>query len=178
MNFIKDYWEAIVAIAALFVSAWSSWISFKTFRLQREHNIRSVKPIIQIGQWDYENRLTVDMRNSGSGIALITTMSTHNKTEVMKNCIYDWLPKKLVGSMNYAEYWTGYKNFVLQPGQIIKLIEIPVDTSNADELKQREDIRAILRQLTIRISYEDIYGNKIENKKTELYHFSRTDNEN
>lgn len=177
-DFFKEYWEGIVAGLALFVSAWSAWISSRTFKLQREHNIKSVKPILQIGQWDYENNLCVDMRNSGSGIAIVTTMAAMNKTDVSKNCIYDWLPKKLEGTMNYKEYWTAYKNFVVQPGQIIKLIEIPVDTKVEEQKKQREDIRSILRQLTIKATYEDIYGNKMVDKTIELYHFSRTDNEN
>jgi hypothetical protein len=81
-QFFKDYWEGLVAGFALLVSAWSAWISFRTFKLQREHNMKSVKPILQIGQWDYENNLCVDMRNSGSGIALVTAMSAVNKTDV------------------------------------------------------------------------------------------------
>jgi hypothetical protein len=28
--------------------------------------------------------------------------------------------------MNYKEYWAGYKNFVVQPRQTIKLVEIPL----------------------------------------------------
>jgi hypothetical protein len=178
MNFIKQYWEGIIAGFALLVSAWSAWISFRTFRLQREHNTKSVKPILQIGQWDYENNLVVDMRNSGSGIAIVTKMSAVDKTDVSKNCIYDWLPKKLVGNMNYKEYWTAHKTFVLQPGQIIKLIEVPIDTNINEQKKQREELRAILRQLTVKVEYEDIYGNKMESKSMELYCFSRTDNEN
>jgi hypothetical protein len=177
-QFFEQYWQGIVAGLALLVSAWSAWISFRTFKLQREHNIKSVTPILQIGQWDYENNLCVDMRNSGSGIALVTAMSAVNKTDVSKNCIYDWLPKKLVGAMNYKEYWTAYKSFVIQPGQIIKLIEIPVDTKLEDQKKQREEIRSVLRQLTIKVSYEDIYSNKMIDKNIELYHFSRIDNEN
>lgn len=177
-EFFKEYWEGIVAGFALAVSAWSAWISYRTFKLQREHNIKSVKPILQIGQWDYENNLCVDMRNSGSGLAIVTSMAANNKTDISKNCIYDWLPKKLVGTMNYKEYWTAHKTFVVQPGQIIKLIEVPVDTNIDEQKTQREKIRAILRQLTIKVSYEDIYGNKMEDKNMELYHFSRTDNEN
>ena len=78
--------------------------------------------------------------------------------------------------MNYREYWTGYKNFVIQPEQIIKLIEIPVDTDKENEKVQREAIRAILRQLTVQIQYTDIYDNRMKDKNMELYHFSRTQN--
>lgn len=178
MEIIKENWEAVVAILAFITAVWSAMISSRTFKLQREHNIKSVKPILQIGQWDYENVLCVDLRNSGSGIAVVKAILVQNKTGGTKNCIYDWLPKKLYGNMNYKEYWTGYKDFVIQPGQLIKLIEIPVNTEINSERKQREELRSILRQLTVKIAYEDIYENVMDNKNMELYHFSRTDNEN
>ena len=41
MEFIEKYWEGIIAGLALITSAWSSWISHKTFKLQRTHNIKS-----------------------------------------------------------------------------------------------------------------------------------------
>jgi hypothetical protein len=178
MEFIKQYWEGIVAFCALGTAVWSAIISSRTFKLQREHNIKSVKPILQIGQWDYENMLCVDLRNSGSGIAVVKKINVSNKTDEKKNCIYDWLPKKLDGEMNYKEYWTGYKDFVIQPNQIIKLLEIPVATEIESEKKQREVLRSTLSQLTVNISYEDTYENAMDDKKMELYHFSRKDNEN
>lgn len=63
MEIIKENWEAIVAVLALITAGWSTIISSRTFKLQREHNIKSVKPILQVGQWDYENMLCVDLRN-------------------------------------------------------------------------------------------------------------------
>lgn len=80
--------------------------------------------------------------------------------------------------MNYKEYWTGYKNFAVLPGQTIKLIEIPVDISKPEQIETRENIRAILRQLTVCVTYEDIYDREMPIKETELHLFSRTDNEN
>lgn len=178
MDFITKHWEGIVAILALFTSAISTLIAFYTFRLQRTHNIKSVRPILHIGQWDYENNIYVTLVNLGMGIAVIKKVSVTNKVDDAKNCIYDWLPKKLSGEMNYKEYWTGYKNFVVQPGQVIKLIEIPVDTSKEYQKQEREKIRSILRQLTVTIAYEDLYENEMTLCQMELFHFSRNDNEN
>ena len=176
--FLEDNWEAIVAILALLTSVVSTIISFYTFKLQRTHNIKSVAPIVHVGQSDYENVLFVTIVNLGSGLAMIKKMYVRNKTDQIKNCIYDWLPKKLGNGTNYKEYWTAYKNFVIQPGQTIKLIEIPIDTKKSEQIEVREKIRAILRQLTVCVTYEDIYENEMPKKEMELYHFSRTDNEN
>ena len=178
MDFITNHSTAIIAIVALLTSVISTLISFYTFRLQRTHYLKTVMPIIHIGQWDYENNLFVTLNNVGYGLAMVKEIVVFNKTDEKKNCIYYWLPKKLPGNMNYKEYWTGYKNFVVQPSQIIKLIEVPVNTAIAEEIETREQIRAVLRQLTVRVTYEDIYKNKMPVKEMELFHFSRTDNAN
>lgn len=101
-----------------------------------------------------------------------------NETEEERTSIYSWLPSILPGTMNYKEYWTGYKNFVVKPDRRIVLVEIPVDTSKQEERKERQAIRAILRQLTVLIEYEDLYGNAMKPKNMRLFHFGRTDNEN
>ena len=178
MKLITEHWQGFIAVLALLASSISTIISFYTFRLQRTHNIKSVKPIIQIGQWDYENVLYVTLVNLGAGLALIKSISVLNKTDEIENSIYDWLPKKLPDNINYKEYWTGYKDFVIQPSQIIKLVEIPFDTSKPEQVNCREEIRAILRQLTVKVIYEDIYENEMPKKEMELFHFSRTDNVN
>jgi hypothetical protein len=178
MDFITKNWEGIVALFALLTSAISTIIAFYTFRLQRTHNIKSVRPILHIGQWDYENNIYVTLVNLGVGLAIVKNVCVTNKVDETKNCLYDWLPKKLAGDMNYKEYWTGFKSFVVQPGQVIKLIEIPVDTSKEYQIQEREKIRSILRQLTIKVTYKDIYENEMTMCEMELFHFSRTDNEN
>src|SRR5690554_6632666 len=121
--FLQEYWQGIIAALALLAALYSTMLGFRTFRLQREHHVKSVRPILQIGQWDYENLLAVELRNSGSGIAVIKLISVSDQSGTTKNCIYDWMPKILTGSMHFSEYWTGYKNFVMQPGQSITLIE-------------------------------------------------------
>lgn len=147
MKFISDHWEGTIAIIALMTSIISTIISFYTFRLQRAQNVKSVRPIIHVGQWDYENRLFVTLKNVGYGIAIVKRMSMINSKGESKSCIYDWLPNKLPDDMNYKEYWTPYTEFVVQAGEVIKLIELPIDTTKPGQLEVRERIRRILGQL-------------------------------
>ena len=178
MQFITEHWEGIIALLALMISIVTTIISFYTFKLQRTHNIKSVTPIIHIGQWDYENRLFVTLKNVGVGIAVVKKMTIYNKKGESKTCIYDWLPNKLAGGMNYKEYWTPYSEFVVQPCQVNKLIEIPSDTSKHDQIEVREKLRRILGQLTVEVIYQDIYETVMPTKRLELFHFLRFDNEN
>jgi hypothetical protein len=178
MKSITEHWEGIVAILALLTSIISTLISFYTFKLQRTHNVKSVKPIIHIGQWDYEDRLYVNLKNAGAGIAVLKRMTVYNAKEESKTCIYDWLPNKLDDGMNYKEYWTPYTKFVVQAGEVIKLIELPINDSRLIQVDIREKIRRILGQLTVEVIYEDIYENQMPIKKMQLVHFLRLDNVN
>lgn len=178
LDFFADHWEAIVSVSALVVASLSSFVSFLTFKQQRTHDMKSVVPIIQVGQWDYENMIQVDMRNSGLGPALIKNIAVVDNSGECRASLFAWLPKNLPSEMNYAEYWTAYQNFVVQPSQIIYLIKIPVDTELPRQVDERERLRAILRQLTVRIEYEDLYHNRISPKVMQLYHFARTDHQN
>jgi hypothetical protein len=56
IEFFKTNHVVFVASLALLVSVFSAILSFANFRFQRRHNIKMVKPILHIGQWDYENR--------------------------------------------------------------------------------------------------------------------------
>ena len=80
--------------------------------------------------------------------------------------------------MNYKEYWTPYTKFVVQAGETIKLIEIPIDTTKSKQLKARENLRKIIGQLKVEVHYQDIYENDMPTKSLNLTHFLRLDNEN
>lgn len=178
MDFIREYWEGLVAMLALIVSISSTIIAYYTFKLQRTHNIKSVKPILHIGQWDYENRIFVTLKNVGYGIAIVKQMKIYNKKGESRTCIYNWLPKSLPGNMNYKEYWTPYTEFVVQSGETIQLIEVHVDTTKPKQVKTREKLRKMLGQLTVEINCTDVYENEMPLKKLQLTHFLRVDNEN
>ena len=172
------YWEGIIACLALIVSTMSTIVIYKTFKLQRTHNIKMIKPIIQVSQWDYENNLLIDLRNNGLGPAHVDKVTVFKNELEEKTCVYHWLPQKLPGTMNYKEYWTGYEKFIVPTNTIFKLIEIPVDTEVKKQVKCREEIRSILRQLKIKIEYSDLYGNRMETYLKPFWVFSRSDNEN
>lgn len=178
IEFFKGNPAVFVASLALLVSVCSAVLSFINFRFQRRHNIKMVKPILHVGQWDYENRLYVTLKNVGSGIAMVRKMTIYNAKGEAKTCIYDWLPPKLPPGMNYKEYWTPYTEFVVQASEIINLIEVPCDIEKPVQIEMREKIRRILGQLTVEVIYEDIYENRMPVKKMQLAHFLRLDNVN
>src|SRR5688572_10369164 len=69
----------VIAIIAVLMSLASAIISYATYRIQRTHNIKSVKPILHIGLWDYESKLAITLKNCGAGIAIVKQYSVYRK---------------------------------------------------------------------------------------------------
>ena len=161
----------------MIVAAVSTYYAYLTFKTQREHNIKSVRPILHVGQYDYENRLRVDLVNQGLGPAQIRSIVVQ-KGMAEKTAILHWLPTKLPNGMNYKEYLTSHKNWTLRAGERVEMIEIPCDHTIPKQREVREELRKELCQLTVRIEYEDLYGNKMPALSSMLSLFSRPDNEN
>ena len=178
LEFLTSYWEAIIAVSALSVSTVSSLIALRVFRLQREHNFRSLRPIFHIEPYDYENRIVVKIMNEGTGPAVVQSVEVVNHLGESRRTLFRWCPPELPGEMNYKEYWTREGGFVLRPGSKDHMLEIPVDTSLPEETVVREKIRAILADLTVIVTFRDVYDNKMPPYRRSLSLFSRTDHEN
>ena len=168
MEWIYHNWQGIVACLALSISAFSSIIIYFTFKLQRTHNQKSLKPILYVNPFDYEDRLLIKLRNEGVGPAIVNKIIVRKNEHEVKTCIFHWLPVKLPKNMKYKEYWTRANDFVLRQGKSIELLDIMLDSSIEEQRTKREELRGILRFLTVIIDYEDVYGNKMPEYNRQL----------
>lgn len=168
-----------IAALALCASCLSVWISSATYRNQREHNIRSVRPILHVGQLDYEDRLIVTLKNCGAGIAIVKHYSVHRISDNSRHAnIYACLPSKLRAGVNYKEYWTPDRDFVVQTEQVIPLVHIPIDMTVPEQVEERQRLRLLLSDLVVHLTFEDIYENAMTEYTRSLDFFGRTDNVN
>ena len=71
-NALATVASATIAVAALFVSAVSLFVAYRTLRHQRRHNVLSVKPIPTVMAADHEDSLRVKLRNHGSGPLIVS----------------------------------------------------------------------------------------------------------
>ena len=153
-NAIAAISSAIAAVLALLVSAISVFISVRTLKHQREHNILSVKPLPEITVADYENSLRVKIRNNGSGPMIIQSLSvTDGKKQY--DSIIDCMPELT------ERYWTHFSHALrdrtIFPGGEIVLLEL---TEEPDELgfsRSRELVRHALAPLHVSVKYTDVY---------------------
>jgi len=166
-----------LAAIALVVSGVSILIGFYGLRIQRAHNQLSVRPIANVGIFDGDDLLQLTICNNGSGPMLIKSIETINKHGIIRNYPKDWMPR--VTKLKEL-FWTGLEDTAIivgVPAPILQYQLVPlvielgpsqIDQNKLNELKklrseqeqERDSIRLILKDLTIRIKYTDIYNNE------------------
>ncbi|OGT83126.1 MAG: hypothetical protein A3G96_03385 [Gammaproteobacteria bacterium RIFCSPLOWO2_12_FULL_52_10] len=170
-NALATVTSAIIALAALTISMVSLYVSHATLKIQRRHNVLSVKPIPMVSVADYEDRLTVKILNNGSGPLIIKDVQVKKESQVRESLV-DWMPS-LPDGMYWATFAGPVKNRSILPGNEIKLLELNGDHSEKKFKEVRDNCRAALCQLTVVLEYTDVYGSAFEFHEKQLSWFGR-----
>lgn len=163
--------SAAAAILALFVSAISVWISVRTGRDQRKHNVLSVRPLAEVAVTDYENSLRVRIRNHGSGPMLIHAVTVSDGVDT-KSCLIDWMPN-LPGNRPWTNFSYSLRFRTIQAGADIILLELTEFDNERNFAKSRDLVRKALSPLTVTVEYSDIYDSLMRPCSKKLEWFGR-----
>lgn len=164
--------SVVVALAALFLSGISLVVALASLRLQRRHNVLSVKPIPLVTVADHENSLRIKLRNHGSGPLIVTGISvTDGKRQ--KRSLIDWMP-----DLPDELLWTNFAGPIkeqrgLLPDRELVLLELDGDRHDPTFAKARDSVRSVLKDLTVNVEYTDIYGSKFDSYSHDLSWFGR-----
>jgi hypothetical protein len=145
----------LIAIFAFLVSVVSIIIGFLGLWIQRLHNQLSVKPIGNIGIRDYADLLLISVSNAGTGPMIIKSVETSNSEGNKLNYPIEWIPMTLKPKISFL---INLENTAILNGTGANILEYHLDPAKINEAKERDAIRLILKNLTIRIKYMDIYG--------------------
>lgn len=178
INFIDDnfvrliqatsgVFSVLVSITAIFV-VWRVEIrNHKRFQIQQELTTKianaNIKPLLASHSVKYGNLKDVALYNYGSGTAIITSISFSKDKKVSNNLanIFD------LGSIAWDNHWTFItEKTYLRAGEKIILVKLSAEglikqgKSEPEALKILEKWQKQLGGIEIKISYEDILGNK------------------
>jgi len=172
---ITDIILASMAILAVIISAVSMIFAIKFGKRQLEfskrqieHNINSVRPWCSILQTNYNDFISVRLRNDGMGPLKITKFKCRDVT-ISKNydTLFDIFPKIL----EQKKYYIVYKVIGRTISAHDQLWLIRINPKNA-KIKCR--IRNELKKLELFVEYSDIYNN-IFSVTQPLDYFHRND---
>ena len=139
--------SVVIALAAFIISVVSLYVSHAALKIQRRHNVLSVKPFPMVSVADYEDRLTVKILNNGSGPLIIKSVQVKKESQVHESLV-NFMPS-LPDGMYWATFVGSVKNRSLLPGNEIKLLELTGNHTERKFEKTRDDCRAALSQLTV-----------------------------
>ena len=153
---------AVTALCAVFISFISISLTAITLWLQRRHNFKSVIPIADIHLADYENRISVEVENTGIGPLIIDEVFVFNidKGET-KNSVIEWMPD-LPLDYSWDTFTLHFRGRVIAPNQKIVFVKLSGDLEDHAYIYSRNLVRAALSKLILKIKYSDIYERKMK----------------
>lgn len=153
----NDTLTLITSICAIIISVLSLVSTIIFSLLQQKHNKNSVKPISAILLSDYEDRISVKIRNVGTGPLTIKKLTLKDGICESSDLI------SLMPKVN--QWWTTFTEpvdgWTIPVGGELILIEIhPV----SDEIKK--SVRKALSKITAYLEYTDIYNTKFQDERS------------
>lgn len=151
-----------IALLAVYISYKSTKLGADTLKQQQKHNELSVRPICNVGMIQGPLSILIYISNNGVGPMIIKSVETSDNKGNKKNYPVDWIPKA-----NRQIFWRELENTALLNGSKVDILgfnfEQVIDGKHKapitkEQITRREEIRGILKDLTIHIRYADIYG--------------------
>lgn len=167
-----DQVTALSTLGAVLVSLLAIFVSVHSLRMQREHNIKSLRPIASITQGDYEDRLTVKLTNVGVGPMLIDRV-TVQKGDMIFSSVIDAIGDDANGVI-WRDFSGDFSKRWLSPNDSRFLIHLEGDPHDPDFRRKRDAIRKALSQCEVRVESLDVYDQRQSVCKQELKWFART----
>ncbi|OGC02496.1 hypothetical protein A2V82_02035, partial [candidate division KSB1 bacterium RBG_16_48_16] len=120
---------------------------------------------------DYENRMSVDIQNAGLGPLIIKKFVALDKNDNELNSLIEAFKDSKI------KEWTSFieqiKDRIIPPSKKLNLIEMHYDVNNNTDIENREIIRNVLKEITIKVYYTDVYGEKENFVQRKLDFFGR-----
>lgn len=156
---MKRFWHYLrsidtnrsVAVAAVFISLCALYVSVQEMRLMRQQQQVSVYPHLTLGRSYNGNGFSVNVKNSGTGLARINSVQLTNGEQYFRNwpeVVADYLPDSLAFGYDKISS-NGINGEVLTPGEEVSLFSL-----KWDPVTRRFEEQS--RNLKLRICYSSL----------------------
>jgi hypothetical protein len=163
--------SAAVASLALLVSFLSIVLTAVTLYFQRRHNYKSVTPIASFPIGDYEDRITVRLKNTGIGPMVVETFRASDGRDERRDLI-SWMPD-LPQGIDWDTFYGEADGACVPVGSDLVLLQLIGDPNDRRFSTARDNCRRALAKLTLSIVYKDIYQRRMPQAGRSLSWFGR-----
>ena len=168
----KDFIIVLIAFMALVTSFLSIILTYISIRAQKTHFVKSVKPISNFSIKNYDNEISVAIKNCGCGPLIIDSFKVVDDKGEDKEDLIKWMPE-LPKGIYWSTYFTRLPDNTVLPEQSITLLKYIPDLKKVNEVAFRDNVRKTLAKLTVELTYKDIYENKLPKHTKTLDWFGR-----
>lgn len=124
----------------------------------------SVKPILKIIPFDFDNHIAVYIKNAGVGPLFRNKLTFTNNYETVSSLI-DLMPNSTdIKWTNFSKF----QDFVIPINEQEVLIELKGDCNSPEFNEFKTQVRKVLKDVTINCEYSDIYNSKFKIKPFNL----------
>jgi len=165
---ILDKPEVIIAFCALVVSGVSIFLTLKTLKVQKQHNLKSVRPIGRLTAGDYEDDIYISIVNEGIGPLIIKELKV-STTKLSALSLIDIVPDHINNQVIWTDFAANFNGRAIRSGDRLYLLRKTFEDTEKQQVvneKTRELLRKFFQQLTLELTYIDIYDvqYKVERK--------------
>lgn len=167
--------EIVIAFCALLTSVISIILTILTLRLQKQHYMKSIKPIGRITAGDYEDDIYISIINNGVGPLIVKELKVSN-SQLTASSLIDIIPTSINESVVWTDFASNFVNRAIEPSGRIYLVRLTFDEveKKQDNIKIiKKELRQFLRHLTLELIYTDIYEKKLYRISRSLEWFGR-----
>lgn len=164
--------NTIIAICALIVSVIATVLAVWSAIVQRRHMRLSVQPIAAIPISDYEGEIEVSLSNKGLGPMRIKSLQIRNNKGMVHKNLVNHMPS-LGAEISWSTFYNSVDGAALEPGKRLILLALRGDSDSSSFRKCRDEVRKALKDLTVRVEYEDLYGTTMESVEKSLSWYGR-----
>ena len=142
---------------------------------QRKHDRLSLRPLAVIRFTDFDDFLLIKLKNAGIGPMIVTRLETkHVESGVIMGYPIEWFENK-------SYIWNNFRkpsgDYVLSVDEEVSLLDYSIQPYEGQTKEHRKHdivlIREILKDLSIKVEYKDIYNKRQKAEVKKLNWFGR-----
>jgi len=151
--------EIIIAFCALLISVVSIYLTLQALKVQKQHNLKSVKPIGRLTAGDYEDDIYISIVNEGVGPLIIKELKVSDG-RITALSLIDIVPEHINSQVIWTDFAANFVERAIKSGDRLYLLRKTFDETEkqkGDNEKTRTTLRRFFQHLTLELTYIDIY---------------------
>lgn len=147
----------LIAFCALLVSIVTVIANLVGMYFQKRHFKLTVRPLGSVGFVDSNKGFSLNLNNNGVGPMIIRAISTSNIQGIMKGDPREWFDSE---ERYGIHHWGNLEGTALSPGQSISIFGYALQPNRSlnDQNNKKNRLISGLKELTIHVTYTDLYG--------------------